>query len=320
MALDEASGGGDGGSSADLTGIAAGGGDGGAAPAAAAGGAGGDEGAAAAAAAAAAAGVEPDWYAKLSAEADGDKPGNRDWVKSLGVKDLDGLAKVARDNQAALRDSGRVKVPGEGATDADRAAFHKAIGVPEDPKGYVFEAPTLDDGSQIPLDKPLLDRLAASASKAGVPKAAMEAVVSDFIQAQLDQANDENTAELAAADKAVKAWGSESAAKLAAIDNAAAALGLKKDELLALRKAWGPDRALNIMAKLGEGMAEDTLITGGRGRFGVSVAEAQVEVDKMKATPGMLDKIKVPGSPERMRWDRLQGVLGDHEERKSRAD
>ena len=57
---------------------------------------------------------------------------------------------------------------GEGAAAEEIAAFHKAIGVPDDPKGYTIAPPKDDAGNEVPLNTPLLDRLTAAAHKAGL--------------------------------------------------------------------------------------------------------------------------------------------------------
>lgn len=289
------------GGSVDLLGGAA-------ADAIAAGGAGGDD--AAAAAAAAAANVDgaadPDWWGTLSAEGgDGDNPSNRDWIKANGVKDLDGLTKIARDNQRALRESGRIKIPGEGASAEEVAAFNKAIGVPDDVKGYVITAPKDADGNDLELDTALIDRMAESALKRGAPKAMFEGIVSDFIQAQLDDAAAADAQQRADAAAIVKSWGATSKEKLAAVDRAAAALGFTSADMVAIRNALGSEKALNTFVKLGEGMAEDVLISGGRGKFGVSGAEAVAEIEKLKGDKEFQAKLMAGDSASVARWDRL---------------
>ena len=122
-------------------------------------------------------GADPDWYNEISAESGQDgTPALRDWLKSAGIKDLDGLAKVARDNQKALRESGRVKIPGEGASEAEVSEWRKAIGVPDEPSGYRLPEFKDADGNPIEMNDDLLTVLADSAHKAGLPKAAYEAV------------------------------------------------------------------------------------------------------------------------------------------------
>lgn len=298
------------GGAADLLGGAA-------ADAIAAGGAGGGDDAAAAAAAGGDidGAADPDWWGTLSAEgADADNPSNRDWVKGAGIKDLDGLAKVARDNQRALRESGRIKIPGEGATAEEVAAYHKAIGVPDDAKGYVIAAPKDADGNDLELDSALIDRLAESAHKRGAPKAMFEGLASDLIQAQLDQAAEIDAQHQAEAAALVKSWGANSKEKLAAVDRAASALGFTRDDMVAIRNALGSEKALNTFVKLGEGMAEDVLISGGRGKFGVSGAEAVAEIAKLKTDAEFQKKLMAGDSTAVARWDRLNDAQAAYEE------
>lgn len=55
--------------------------------------------------------------------------------------DLKAYDKSAQDSQKALRDSGRIKLPGKDATDEDRASYYKAIGVPEKADAYKITLP-----------------------------------------------------------------------------------------------------------------------------------------------------------------------------------
>lgn len=266
-------------------------------------------------------GADPDWYANLSAEADGDKPSARDWVKSLGVKDLDGLAKVARDNQAALRDSGRVKVPGEGATPEEITAFHRSIGVPEKAEDYAVDAPKDADGKPMALNDPLIKLVTEAGVKFGIPKGALEGVLGEVLKGDLDAMAEQSRQQDAAAEKWVKDQGAASPEMLAAIDRAADALGLTAEDMSGIRGALGAERALSIMAKLGEGLAEDKLLHGGdRQRFGISGAEAQAELDKLKGDTAFIAKAQIKNSPEYLRWTRLNDAAGEHQRRLADAN
>lgn len=313
-------GGGQGGA-ADITGGAgAGGGDGGQGGTGGSGGAGGEGGGGQSGAGDA----DPDWFAQLSADAADDKdPSNRDWVKALGVKDLDGLTKIARDNQKALRDSGRVKVPGEGAPADEIAAFHKAIGVPEDVKGYALDpianpgfnpeaAEGPDNLKDLPLNTALIDRLSAAAHKAGMPAEAFKSTVGEFIKAQLEEADATRTEHDAEATAQLKEWGADATAKLAQVDAAAKAWGLDKAQMQALRAAWGPKVALQKLAQLGENVGEGSgalLPGGGPERFAASAESAQKEIDAIKADPDRAKKVLVKGSAEEAQWNRLLGTV-----------
>ena len=293
-----------GGSAADILGGAAAGGsgEGGAA------GAGGGEGGAGE--------VDPDWWTGISGEADGEKASHRDWLKTSGIRDLDGLVKVARDNQAALRESGRIKVPGEGAKPEEIAEFQRAIGVPEAVDGYVITAPKDADGQDIRLDTDLIGKLSASALKHGAPKGAFEGLVHDFMAIQIEQRDAEMLEQQRIANETITAWGPQKDAKLAAADAAIKALGLNRDQLVAMRSALGADVLLEKMAQVGGGMAEDVLITGGQGRFGMSAADAQAKMDEMKAAPGMLAKLQNPKSQEAKDWARYNAIVAEDQARK----
>jgi hypothetical protein len=227
--------------------------------------------------------------------------------------------KAYRSSEKAIHDSGRVKIPGDGSTPEEIAEFNKAIGVPDDAKGYVIAAPKDNDGNDIPLDGELLDGLAASAHKHGAPKAAFEGLVGDFIQMQLDASAKFDGEQKAAADAVVKSWGAQATEKLAAIDRAAQALGITRDEMVAARNAWGAEKLMNRLVKLGEGMAEDVMITGGKGRFGVSGAEAQAELSRLKGDAEFTAKLMKGDQAAKARWDRLISAVAEWEDAKARS-
>ena len=294
----------------ELLGGASGGGaatgDGGAA-AGADGGAGGDAGAGAVEGEGGGAGTTPDWFERVSATAgEGETSSNRDWLAAKGVKDIDGLVKSYRVAEKSLRDGGRVKVPGEGAKPEEIAAWNKAIGVPEAVEGYEVKGP-----EGVPLNEPLIGALRESALKHGAPKGAFEGLVSDFIKLQMDEA----AAETKRQDDLAQAWLKDQGAKAdeqrAHVNTAARSLGLTKTDMAGLRSGLGADRALGLLAKLGAGMAEDVLMTCGSNRFGVTGAEAQAEIDRLKTDADFQSKNK-PGTPERTRWDRLNRQAAEY--------
>lgn len=311
--------GGDGGaaggaSSADLLGAAAGAGDGGAGGAAGGEGSAGDgggDGGAAGAGSEIAGGADPEFFNEISAEPEGENlPSLRDWLKSTGVKDLNGLAKVARDNQRALRESGRVKVPGEGASEEEVNAFRAAIGVPDKVEGYEFKPPVGENGEPIQLDTELLGTIAQSALKHGIPKGALEGVIADMAQSELAQAAAKDSAIVAEAERVVRGWGGEKDAKIAAVDRALKALDLSSAEAKAIRAAIGAEKALTTFARLGEGMSEDRLMLGGKTSFGITGTQAKAELAGLQKDPGWVQKAMVPGTPENAQYRRLNDAIG----------
>lgn len=259
-------------------------------------------------------GTAPDWFEKVSATAgEGETSSNRDWLAAKGVKDIDGLVKSYREAEKSIRDGGRIKVPGEGAKPEELTAFHKAIGVPEAVDGYVVEGP-----EGVPLNDALIGALRESALKNGTPAGAFKGLVGDFIKLQMDEAATEAKRQDDLAAGWVKEQGGKADEQLAHINTAARSLGFTKADMAGLRAGLGADRALGLLAKLGAGMAEDVLITGGSNRFGVSGAEAQAELDRLKGDTDFQKK-NVPGSAERTRWDRLNKQAAEYKAAKEDA-
>ena len=293
--------GGSGGAAAALMG-GDGGGDGGA-------GAGGD---AAAAAAAAAGGTvegaaDPDWYGNLSADVgEGEAASNRDYVKAKGFKDLDGLTGAYRSLEKQFHDKGMVKVPGEGATAEETAAFRKAIGVPDSVEGYAFEGPKDEAGNPLPLADGLISAVLQSALKNGLPADPVKAMLAEVITADLDQQRAALNDQQVEARAWIKEQGAAGAAKLAAINTAARVIGLSDDEVLAARSVWGAKRAMEVFAKLGDGLSEDVMLTGGKARFGVTGAEAKAQLQSRMSDKAWAGKAATPGTPENAEYVRLR--------------
>lgn len=115
------------------------------------------------------------------------------------------------ETEAPAVPEGYLKVPGDDATDEDRAAFRAAIGVPEKAEAY-FEGLELPEGYTPPA------YLAEAALAADIPVASLQAIL---------KADAENTASYMA-------------------DLEAAAKKERQDNADALKKDWGKDTAKNI--------------------------------------------------------------------------
>lgn len=83
--------------------------------------------------------------------------------------------------------------PKENAAEADIKEFHKALGVPEEPAGYLKDL-KLDNGLVLgDADKPIAEAFAAVAHKAGVPPAGYNAALNWYLQTQEQQAAELDT-------------------------------------------------------------------------------------------------------------------------------
>ena len=106
---------------------------------------------------------------------------------------------------------GHVKVPGEGATEAEVAAYRAALGVPEKAEGYLegFDVP---EGYQVPAF------LMEAALEADIPTAALHKILQKDAEAnakafqEFKAAAEKERADTAAALK--KEWGKDAAAKI----------------------------------------------------------------------------------------------------------
>ncbi len=91
--------------------------------------------------------------------------------------DLKTLVKTLKDNMATARakTDGLVKVPGQDATPEERAAYFKAIGVPDDPKGYGIKPPEkLPEG--VTWDNGMSEKFASKAHEIGLTPAQVAAL------------------------------------------------------------------------------------------------------------------------------------------------
>jgi len=257
--------------------------------------------------------IPADFLALFPADTpDGESASLQDWVKASGVKDAATLAKIARDNQKALRESGRIKVPGEGATPQEIAEYRAAIGVPDAPTGYQLPEFKGADGNPIPVNTALTERIFAKAHELGIPKAIGEKLVADEIEAQLAE-HDAAVKQLQAdAQKHIAAWGAEKDQGIAQVNAALKELGFTREDVEHMRAMpGGVGKFLDAMRKIGSNFTEDTLIRGDRQTFGMTAQQAQAEINAMKADRAIADKVMIKGTPENEKWNRLNAVLAE---------
>ncbi|RIV87497.1 hypothetical protein [Aurantiacibacter zhengii] len=269
-------------------------------------------------------GASAEFLAQFSTDRDGDKPSLQDWVKSRGFKSIEDIAKSARDNQAALRDSGRIKVPGEDASDAERAAYAKAIGVPEKAEDYALPElkgedgkPLLgNDGEPVPINEARLRAIHAIAHRHGVPKGALDATLQELAEADLADMQGQQAELDSKMGELLGKMGDKKAQTMAHMNAAARDLGLTTDEQKALRAALGPERTIEIMGKHGSRLGEDAFVQGDSGRgFRMSAAEAQKTLDERRGNMDWLKKADVPGTSENAEYERLLAQIGQAADR-----
>lgn len=120
-----------------------------------------------------------DWRKSIAdARAKGDEAAAAKILKKLErFNDPGALFESFEETQAALRDSGRIKLPGKDATPEDVAAFNKSLGIPEKADDYKIKLPdgiALDDGDKAQL-KAITEYLHKQGGMAGSPETVQHA-------------------------------------------------------------------------------------------------------------------------------------------------
>lgn len=262
--------------------------------------------------------VSNDLLALFSGEAAGDSPSARDWVNAKGFKSLDDLVAGYREAERTIRDKGIVRPPSEGASETQLAEWREAIGVPKTAADYATPEIKGADGQLVELNTGLIDSLKAVAHKAGVPREGFEALITEAITAQQIELSTVTADLEKRASAFIEAnWKGDRDGKLEQVDAGLAWLGLNKQEAEALRMAIGPEKALTIAQKVGENLKEDTLVRGSvKAKFGMSGEAAQAKLDAIKADPVRAAKAMVPGSAERMEYERMVEIVAADQQRK----
>lgn len=173
-----------------------------------------DDAAAASAAAAAAAADNPsstaDPFAALGLSEE--QKDIRDWITKTGFKGPQDLAKTAYEQQKLLGNS--IRIPGENATDEERAAYLDKLGRPKEAKDYTFAPPKeLPDG--LPYDGERADAFKTKAHELGLTKAQaanlhdwfVGATVDDYTAAGSQQTEKQMQVAKTETEKLVKLWG-----------------------------------------------------------------------------------------------------------------
>lgn len=166
-----------------------------------------------------------------------------------------------------------IAVPGDNATDEQRAAFYSALGRPPEANGYAFTPP---DGQTV---------------DAGMEKWAREtffkAGLSGAQASQLYQAWNENAAAQAQAyaqtqqqslDQLRATWGAAADTKIAAGKEAVKALGISGADMDAIERAAGSVPLVKLLVSIGERMGGET------GKF-VSGSGSGVPTDPASMSP-----------------------------------
>jgi hypothetical protein len=196
------------------------------------------------------------WQNKLPADFDPYK------AMLANHKTFNGLTRALADNMAAARTKteGMVKVPGADAKPEDRAAFFKALGVPEKPEDYGLKAPDkMPEG--IEWDAAFAGEFTKLAQAIGLTKDQV-AKLAEFQLSQQSQAMQKADTEGTQAYEAEVAklrqtFGENYEKRTIDAKRVAVTVGLPDDHPV----FWRADTVI-AMAKVADLISEDRLITG----------------------------------------------------------
>lgn len=128
----------------------------------------------------------PDWRKEIAESyGNGDKKVTEKELRRLErIKDPSMLYAMYREAENRLTSGGLVKKPGDDPTEAEKAAWNKVLGVPEEPSGYLEDI-KLDNGAVIgEQDKPMAESFAEALHSAGAPPSVYQAALNWYFNQQ----------------------------------------------------------------------------------------------------------------------------------------
>jgi hypothetical protein len=183
---------------------------------------------------------------------------------------------------------GMVKVPGKGATDEEKAAFNKALGVPDKPDAY--ELPPTQDGEEREMsqfEEVTVEAFKEDALKAGLSQAQFAAVhksmerLEDMARQHLD-AEGERLKE-AVEDKLRVEWGAEYKGNMELANRFLAERMPDADNILGMRLVHGPalgayEPFLKMVVELAREHSDDGALISGVTPEGMDISKRIEEI------------------------------------------
>lgn len=251
----------------------------------------------------------------------GQQPPAFDWKGTLGEKygDHEKLiqAKAWKSPAEALASyagleamigTNRLAVPGKDAKPEDWDAFFAKAGRPEKADGYQLTKPEGFEG----YDDAFAGSFRDIAHKAGLLPQQAAALHDWWVEqskGNLAKAQEGLAASEAALDAEIgKTWGDKKAERLELAKREAAARGMKPEAVAALVKAVGNFQALDILADLGAGRKEGTIVGGGGSML--TPEAAQAEMARLRGDPEFLKAWTDRGHPGHAEAVRRMTALG----------
>jgi hypothetical protein len=196
--------------------------------------------------------------------------------------------------------------------------------VPEKADGYAIELP--EGVKEDELDMDLLTPLREGALEAGVPPG-LRGAGRGRDRSSSSTSSGDRDAENGSRDELFKEWGGAKGRQARRRQQRDARARPQAGDVAAMQRGFamqygepGSKRTLELLQKLGAGIAEDTLLGGdGPRRFGITGAEAQAEIDKLIVDKEFGEEAGAKDPDAVARWDRLNAAVAAERDRKERA-
>ncbi len=232
---------------------------------------------------------------RLSDEKPAEGLSNADWLANKKFASFEDAVKSYRTLEQKFGAS-KLAMP---AGPDDAAAFDaiaKALGRPDDPKGYDIPLPEGDDGSFAEEFRPIAHKLRLSQEQVAGLAGWFNTLGGEGVAQSVEAARAELT----------KEWGGEYKANAEYARRAATAFGVSDEVLEQIAGGMGLAPALRLFAKIGRATGEaGGLVDGGRAGFGKSAAQMQARKTEIMQTPELAKKL-MDGDPAlKAEWDAI---------------
>lgn len=252
------------------------------------------------------------WFASLPDDAADDKTlSDRKWAENKKYPDVPSLVKAMRGLEATL---GGEKVPVPKSADDSEGwdRLYKAIGRPDAPEGYKFDA--------IPnADPALTGAFAPVAHKLGLTQAQAEGIAS-FNEAMVaEQAKATTLAHRAEVAELKRSYGGDDQLGQAMERSMRAAerFGLNGDQLAAMRGAIGPKALVTMLDTIGKAMGEDSLEGGGRKDMELTADKAEKRKAEIMLDKTFQKRLQDRDKAALAEWAGINAALAAREEAKA---
>lgn len=220
-------------------------------------------------------GTPEHWYSGLP----DDMRGNPYVAQS---KDLASFVKSAIDTKSMVG-ANTIKLPGEKATDEERAAFYKSLGRPDEATGYTYEAKPRADGI---VEPKIVEQMQGVFHKAGLSAAQGKQVLDSYIGILNEHHEAFESANAQTHEQGMSAlkseWGVEYDNNVKTAQLALRELG--GSELLPVLEAKGlgsDPTIIKFLHSIGTKLLDDDASGTGEGRFTGSAVAAQQEIKRL---------------------------------------